>query len=216
MLDFLISFQWEIFIGLEILSLVFLLTFFVSRYAFSAQRLGKWLFSLFISCILLEGILAIFVYQKTGEISTFQIVVLLFIVYACTFGISDFKKLDLFIKRKVGKWRKVNLLTETDLKRIELSKDPKYQAKQYRHWWYGHTIVFILAHFIFWIYYGNSEHGLMYYLTDLSWWGNVQYGNGPFQHEVIEQVSKLWMLVFAVDTIISWSYTFFPSKKSSS
>lgn len=157
--------------------------------------------------MLLEGILAIFVYRETGEISTFQIVVLVFIVYACTFGISDFKKLDLLMKRKVGEWRKVNLLTEADIKKIELHKDPKYQAK------YGHTFVFIIAHCMFWIYYGNHENGLMYYLTDFTWWGDVEVDNGPFQHEMIGQVSRLWMLVFAVDTIISWSYTFFPSNK---
>lgn len=213
MLDSIISFQWEIFIGLEILSLIFLLTFFIIRYAFTAQKLSRWFLSLFIFCILLEGILAVIVYQKTGEISTFQIVVLIFIVYACTFGIFDFKKLDLFIKRKVGEWRGIDLLTEADLQRIERNRDPKYQAQQYRRWWYGHTLVFIVAHCVFWLYYGNPEYGLIYYLTDLSWWSDGELGTGPFQHEMVDQVSKLWMLVFAVDSIISWSYTFFPSKK---
>src|SRR5690625_4087302 len=118
MLDFIINYQWGIFIGLEILSLIFLLIFFFIRYAFTEQKLSNWFLGLFIFCIFLEGILALFVYQQTGKISTFQIVVLLFVVYACTFGITDFKKLDLFIKRKIGEWRGINLLTEADLQKI--------------------------------------------------------------------------------------------------
>src|SRR5690625_2177645 len=100
----------------------------------------------------------------------------MFIVYACTFGIFDVKKLDLFMKRKIGKWRNVNLLTEADIKKIELQKDPKYQARQYRLWWYGHTVVFVIAHLIFWIYFGNHENPFIDYLTDLSWWGDIESG----------------------------------------
>jgi|SRR5690625_3076407 len=215
MQDFIITYQWEIFIGLEILSLLFLLAFLIIRYALKNQKLSHLFLGLFILPIVLEGILAIFVYQKTGIISTFQIIILLFIAYACTFGIIDFRNLDLFIKRKVGEWQGVDLLTEAEKQRIKLNKNPKYKAKQSRRWWYGHTIVFIIAHVIFWTFYGNSEHDFMYYLTDFSWWSDVQFGNGPFQHEMIDQISKLWILVYAIDTVISWSYTLFPAKEKS-
>src|SRR5699024_1595298 len=69
---------------------------------------------LFLLFILFEGLLAYLIYRQTGEIDTFQVVIIIFIIYACTFGVGDFKKLDRYIKVKVGKWRKVDLLTEKD------------------------------------------------------------------------------------------------------
>src|SRR5699024_11276783 len=102
----------------------------------------------FLLFIIFEGILAFINYRQTGEIDTFQIVVFIFIIYACTFGISDFKKLDRYIKQTVGKWRKVDLLTEKDRAVMEKQQNPKYIARRYRLWWYGHTIAFIIANII--------------------------------------------------------------------
>ena len=54
------------------------------------------------------------VYQVTGEISTILIIITIFVLYACTFGIYDFLKLDRWMRRKIGEWRGVELLTEKD------------------------------------------------------------------------------------------------------
>src|SRR5690625_2402539 len=113
-MDTLLTFQWEAFIFLEVLSWIFLLLFLIVRYAFGKESLGRLFLTLFVLFIFLEALLAFIVYQKTGEISTFQVVIFIFVVYACTFGISDFKKLDRYIKMKVGIWRGVELLTEKD------------------------------------------------------------------------------------------------------
>lgn len=186
------KFHWEIFIGLEILSLLFLLIFFIFRYFFDEEKHSRIFIGLFIFCIVLEGCLAFLLYRKTGEISIFQIIIMIFILYACTFGVTDMKKLDLFMKRHIGKWRDVELLTEEDVKRMKRYKDPTYQARQYRLWWYGHDRVFIIAHSIFWLYDGRHEIGLFYYITDWSWWKHIDESQGPFHHEMITQVSKLW------------------------
>lgn len=208
-----IAYQWEIFITLEILSFIFLLCFLLVRYAFSKQKLSSLFLVLFLLCIVLEAGLALFIYQKTGEIDTFQIVIVIFIVYACTFGISDFKKLDRYMKGKIGKWRGVNLLSAEDIHQIELAKDPKVIARRNRRWWYAHAIIFVIGHCLFWIYNGNHQNHLMFYLEDLSWWGEVDHTQGPFQSEAIAAVNKIWVIIFALDTIISWSYTLFPSKR---
>src|SRR5690625_162345 len=100
LMQFLLEHQWNIFIGLEVASLIFLLAFLVIRYAFTKQRISDLFLGLFILCIVLEAILAWLIYQETGEIDTFQIVIAIFIVYAFTFGIGDFKKLDHFIKAR--------------------------------------------------------------------------------------------------------------------
>lgn len=104
-MSFIIDYQWELFISLEVVSLLFLIVFLVIRYAFTKQRLSVLFLLLFLFCMVLEAVLAGVIYQETGEFSTFQVVIVLFLVYACTFGIGDFKKLDRFIKQKVGYWR---------------------------------------------------------------------------------------------------------------
>ena len=213
MIDFIVTHQWGIFIGLEILSFAFLLTFLLVRYAFAKPKLSMWFMVLFILCMVLEAGLAFMIYQETGEISTFQIVIAIFIIYACTFGISDFKKLDRWIKKKIGDWRSVNLLTDEDIRKMELAKDPKVIARRNRRWWYAHAVVFVVGHYLFWLYNGNHNHDLMFYLEDLSWWEEADGVNGPFQSEAIAAISKIWVIIFALDTIISWSYTLFPSKK---
>jgi len=214
MIDFLITHQWSIFIGLEILSFVFLLAFLIIRYAFTKQKLSNWFMVLFIICMVLEVILAFMIYQQTGEISTFQIVIAVFILYACTFGVSDFRKLDRWIKKKIGDWRGINLLSDEEIRKMELAKDPKVIARNNRRWWYAHAIAFIVGYSLFWLYNGNHNHDLMFYLEDLSWWEEANHTNGPFQSEAIVAISKIWTVIFALDTIISWSYTFFPSKKN--
>lgn len=213
MLGFIMSYQWEIFIAIEILSFMFLLSFLIVRYAFTKQKLSAWFLILFLLCIVLEAVLALLVYQETGEISTFQIVIAIFVVYACTLGISDFRKLDRYIKGKIGKWRGVNLLTDEEIRKIELAKDPEVIARRNRRWWYVHATIFAIGHYLFWLYDGNHHHDLMFYIEDLSWWGEVDHTQGPFQSEAIAAVNKIWVIIFALDTIISWSYTLFPSKK---
>lgn len=213
MMELMITYQWEIFISLEVLSLVFLVAFLFIRYAFTKQGLSRLFLLLFILCIAFEAVIALLIYQRTGEISTFQIVIGIFIIYACTFGISDFKKLDRYIKSKVGKWRGINLLTEADLRKMEQAKDPIVVARKNRRWWYAHAFVFVIAHYVFWVYYGSNSHDFSYYLSDFSWWEDKGSANGPFQHEVVGGISKIWTIVFAVDTIICWSYTLFPNKR---
>lgn len=213
MMDFMVTYQWGIFIAIEILSFIFLLSFLIVRYAFTKQKLSVFLLISFLLCIVLEAVLALLIYQETGEISTFQIVIAIFVVYACTLGISDFKKFDRYIKGKVGKWRGVNLLTAEDIRKIELAKDPKVIARKSRLWWYTHAVIFIGVHYVFWLYHGNHTHDLMFYIEDLSWWGENDHTKGPFLSETIAAVNKIWVIIFALDTVISWSYTLFPSKK---
>lgn len=212
-MDTLLTFQWEAFIFLEVLSWIFLLLFLIVRYAFGKESLGRLFLTLFVLFIFLEALLAFIVYQKTGEISTFQVVIFIFVVYACTFGISDFKKLDRYIKMKVGIWRGVELLTEKDKRIIEKLNDPKVIAKKYRLWWYGHTVVFLIAQYLFWIYYGNDAQPFLSYVTDVSWFEDSKIENSPYTNEMILNISRLWVIIYVVDTIYSLYYTFFPSEK---
>jgi|SRR5690625_19060 len=204
--------QWEIFIALEVMATISLLLFLVFRYAFTRRRVSFMFLGLFFALLLLEVILAIGLYKATGEISTFTFVIGIFILYAATFGISDFRKLDRFIKKWVGKWKGVDLLTEIDKERMERAKDPKVISRNSLLWWLGHLAVFLILQTYFWLAYGKQDEGLMYFLTDWSWFRAETPGKGPFTSDMVSSISQLWILIFAIDTIVSWSYILFPGK----
>ncbi|MEN2467014.1 hypothetical protein [Ornithinibacillus sp. FSL M8-0202] len=212
-MDFILRYQWEIFILAEVLSLIFILLFGVTRYVANKRKLSLGFLFLFIVLLFLEAALALFVYKETGEISTFQIVITIFVIYACTFGISDFKKLDRWMRLKIGSWRGTELLTEKDKYVMQKQKDPKYIAKKYRISSIIHLLVFIIVQLIFLNYSLDNWNQVLPYLQDLSWIGTEIIGETPYANETLYGISMVWGLVFIIDFIYSWSYTIFPSKQ---
>lgn len=212
-MDLVLNYQWEIFILVEVLSLVSILLFGVVRYIFSKQNLSMFFLLLFLGLLILEAALAIFIYRETGEITTFQIIITIFILYACTFGISDFKKLDRWMRIKIGNWRSVDLLTEKDKIILERQKDPKHVAKKYRLSSIIHLLVFLIVQLSFWIYSLDTLEEALLYLKDLSWIGTENAEVTPYANDTIYGISMIWGLVFIIDFIYSWSYTIFPSKQ---
>ncbi len=168
---------------------------------------------LFLLLVMVEAILGIVIYQFTGEFSTFQMILLIFVIYACTFGIFDFKKLDRWMRRKIGIWRGIELLTDKDYKIIENNQNPKYQAKLYRRTAMIHLVVFVMAQSIFWMYGVDNWSEAINYLSDLSWFETGRYQDSPYPNETLYSIGTLWSVVFAIDFLYSWSYTLFPSNK---
>lgn len=212
-MDFISENQWYIFIGLEITSLLFLISFLIIRYAFNKEKLARIFLVLFILFIFLEALLALAVYRETGKIDTFQVIIFLFVVYACTFGIADFKRLDRYIKGLIGKWRGIDLLTEKDKQIIAHLRDPKVIARKNRNGSIGHTLVFLITLTIFWLLYGNDIHPVTYYVMDWSWFEGDSGADLPFTSNILTQLTQIWLIIWVIDTIIAWSYTFFPSKQ---
>ncbi|KYG34118.1 hypothetical protein [Alkalihalobacillus trypoxylicola] len=213
MSNFLLPYQIEIFITLEILSLICLLIFGLVRYYFDKRQLSNIFIILFISITAIEAVFAWYLYSQTGEISTLQIVISIFVLYAITFGVQDFKKLDRWMRKKIGNWRGINLLTEKDLQMIEKQKDPKYVAHKYRISSSIHLILFVIAQTLF-ISLGTESLGeAISYLKDLSWIGAGTYTQSPYPNETIYSIALLWGVIFIIDILYSWSYTLFPSTK---
>ncbi|MFD1389041.1 hypothetical protein [Oceanobacillus sp. FSL W7-1293] len=207
-----LTYQWELFIAAEILSVVMLLLFGVTRYLLNKKKLSVIFISLFLALFIFEAGLALYIYQITGEISTFQIIVMIFVLYACTFGIADFKRLDRWMRQTIGKWRGVSLLTEKDMQVMERQQDPKYIARKNRISAMIHLVIFISVQAGLWIYGLGGTAGIVDYLTDLTWVEIDDYRQSPYASETAFSMSKLWGLIFIVDFIYSWSYTFFPKK----
>src|SRR5690625_2125208 len=164
--------SWAFFITLELLSLAALILFGVVRYFFNQHRMSLVFIGIFLALLVLEAVLALYVYRNTGEISTFQIVIAIFIIYAFTFGIFDFIRLDRWMRIKIGKLRGVELLTKKDYEVIEKNNNPKYIAKKYRISSYIHLVIFVIVQSVFWVMGTDSMAEINMYLTDFSWLEN--------------------------------------------
>ena len=213
-MELLITFQWEIFIALEVLSMFALLLFGFVRYFLNKKRLSLLFIIAFLILLVLEALLAILIYQETKEISAFQMVVIIFVLYACTFGMTDFKKLDRWMRRKIGKWRNVELLTEKDYEVMERDKDPRFIARKYRWTSTLHLVVFVVVQTAFWMYGTADTEELLGYIRDFSWIEAGNFEESPYPNETIYFIGMIWGLVFIIDFIWSWSYTIFPAKSN--
>ncbi|MFD2759770.1 hypothetical protein [Lentibacillus juripiscarius] len=211
-MEMVLTYQWEIVVAVEVLSLVALLLFGFVRYFWNRRRTSLWFLLAFLVLLAFEAALAILIYLETGEISTFQIVITIFVVYACTFGIIDFIKLDRWMRMKIGRWRGVELLTEKDRRIIERNKDPKFVAKKYRWSSMVHLTIFGAVQAVFLVYSTDGFNELVTYLTDLSWIEAGSAAESPYANETMYSISMLWGIVFIADFLYSWSYTVFPAK----
>lgn len=211
-MQFLVDNSWMLFISLEIAALIFIFVFMGARYVFSFHNGSKIFLSLFLLMMVFEGILAFLVYKVTGEVATFQIVIVIFLVYAATFGVSDFKKLDYAARVKVGKWRNIELVSDEEIEKMRKLKHPRVVARKSRIWFYVHTVILISALIYLWHSYGSTEHRWMYFIQHWGWFDDESLSQ-PFTSDMVNQVIRLWFIIYVIDTIVNWSYTFFPDKE---
>lgn len=212
-MKFLIEQQWVIFISLELLSLIFLILFLGIRYIFNQMKLSHIFLFFFFLMLILEAILAILVYKETGVFTSFQIIVGVFIIYACTFGINDFKNIDRWMKGKIDKYKGTNLLTDHDKSIIKKKRDPKYKARIARLYFYCHTSSLLIGLTIFWFKFGVADYSFLHFIKHIEWYNDENIQPQPFTYELIMKITRIWLLIYVIDTIINWSYTFFPDKK---
>lgn len=211
-MEFILSYHWEIFIVIEILFIISILLFGVFRYFLNKSKQSIVFIVAFLFLLLLEASLGLYVYKQTGEISTFLIIITIFLLYACTFGIVDFIRLDRWMREKIGKFRGIELLTEKDYRILERNRNPKYLAKKYRWTSMIHLIIFIIGQSIFWYMGTETLAEAKGYLTDFSWVNDGVAEGSPYPNDAIFGIGTIWGIVFIVDFVYSWSYTLFPDK----
>ncbi|AST96462.1 hypothetical protein [Shouchella clausii] len=209
-----VEFAAPLFIAMELASLVCLLLFGVARYGLDKRGTSMIFIFLFVGITALEAGLGWLLYKETGELSTLQIIITVFVLYAVTFGVQDFKKLDRWMKQKIGRLRGIDLLTDKDREQIAKQKDPSYQARMYRRSSFAHLLVFLIAQTVFFALGTNNWDDALSYVRDLSWLSSESYNptNSPYPNETIHSISMLWGVIFLIDTIYSWSYTFWPKR----
>lgn len=209
-MEFILDYKWFFLITAEIIFWVCAIAFLILRYWYKFNRLSKFIITIFIINDLWIAFLAYSDYQRTGEFSVYQIIIVIFIVYAMTFGKTDFKKLDFFIKRQVAKYKGESL---TALKNPIQHYGLAYALIEWKQF-VVHVFVFAIVHIIFFITFGLSD--ALFDISKENWfgsWFNKETSTVPFNHESINKFSQVWLLVLLIDFAITLSYTIFPKKQ---
>lgn len=210
-MEFVSTYLWELFIAVEVVFWLSIALFIILRYLLGWKKISIWILPLFIASIIADLFLGWIDYKQTGEFSIFQLIVLIFVVYAITSGYTDFRRLDVWIQQKIAKWKG---LPEPD---VSWKLPPKYgkeHAKYERRGWYLHVLTFVLFLIIFYLLTGTND---AFQWDDLTrgqfysdWWKNKR--EGIFGDPILNQITQVWFLIIIIDGIISFSYTFSPNK----
>lgn len=209
-MDFILDNKWAFLILAEVIFWVSTLSFLIVRYWFNLKRLSIAFFVLFIVNDLWIATMGYFDYMSTGEFSAYQIIILIVIAYAFLYGKSDFQKLDIFIQRKVAKWRG---LPKTELASIK----PLYgkeHAKQERKNIYGHLLLFSAVQVLFFFMFGLSDAvSTIQADTLIEDWYDQKETELFYKNDTANNITRIWALILAIDFVISMSYTIFPKKE---
>ena len=102
-MDFLIDYKWILLVGAEISFWLLSVVFLVLRYWAGFDRASiVFLVLIVVDNLVILGLGAVD-YLLTGEFETYQITILIVLLYGVTFGKRDFKRLDAYLKRKIAK-----------------------------------------------------------------------------------------------------------------
>ncbi|HLS67419.1 MAG TPA: hypothetical protein VK029_10565 [Pseudogracilibacillus sp.] len=211
-MEFISTYLWELFIAVEVVFWLSIALFIILRYLLGWKKISIWILPLFIASVIADLLLGWVDYKQTGEFSTFQLIVLIFVVYAITSGYTDFRRLDAWIQQKIAKWKG---LPEPDVSAKLPPKYGKEHARYERRGWYLHVLTFVLFLIIFYFLTGTDDafkwDDLMNGQFYSDWWNNKGYG--IYGDPILNQLTKVWFLVIIIDGIISLSYTFSPNKE---
>ncbi|WP_332629461.1 hypothetical protein [Halalkalibacter flavus] len=191
---------WFLFVVSEGITWVLVFLFLLSRYWLRFDRLSQMWLVFIVGINIFQILLGGIDFYFTGEISFFQIVIVLFITYACTLGSSDFARLDQFIKRKFDRGR------NTDHRTSEGHADVKKHITYRCSLFFYHTIAFCLIHIIWYMSdrsYFNHFQEYVYFITN-SWFGVVDYN--LLTSPAYFLLSYLWSMIYVFEAVVILTY----------
>lgn len=207
-MEFILENKWTFLITAEVIFWVSILSFLTLRYWFKLQKFSLVFFFIFIINDLWIATMGFMDYLKTGEFTSYQIVILIVIFYALTYGKSDFRRLDGFMQIKIAKLRKEPLPEIDQHKELYGMEYAKKEWKQVL----GHILIFSIVHVALMLYFGLTTK-----LSDIKsveslfkfWFSDTQ-SSFPFNNPGANNFSRIWTLVLLIDVVITLSYTLFP------
>lgn len=212
-MDYILTHKWAFLIVAEVIFWVSIITFLIARYWFGKKTLSFVFFLLFIVNDLWIASLGFFDYLHTGQFSSYQVVVLVVFVYAITYGKSDFKKLDYYIQIYVAKWKG---LPAPNIEPPKKLVGREHAQKERKHF-YIHFSVYAIAHLVFYFLFGLSSR--FYEITSMGdffrEFFSAKEGLLPFANPTVNNLSRIWTLIFVIDSIFALSYTVFPKSEKS-
>ncbi|MFB4161348.1 hypothetical protein ACE1TF_15815 [Geomicrobium sp. JSM 1781026] len=209
MSSILVSYQWEWFIIAEISSWLSLLLFGALRYLWQRKNASILFLITFIGMTLFQAVLALVVYRETGEVSPFTIIITIFVLYACTFGISDFRRLDRWMRKKIGQLRGQDLLTPRDREHMRKQRDPRQIRRKDFLVTSVHVLIFLSVQVFFWSQGPVPVSSWGESLRDIGeWFSAGDYEQSPYASETVFAISSVWLIVVVIDVIYSASHLF--------
>ncbi len=207
-MDFILDHKWIFFVLAEVIFWISILTFFTLRYWFKLNKLSLVFIALSLLNDLWIAALGFMDYTRTGEISSYQVVILIAIVYAFTYGKSDFRKLDAFIQKKVAKYK------GESIPEFEQPRELYGYAYAIKEWkqFLGHLLIYAVAHVAMLLMFGSSQQmaDIDSLNTLFTMWFAENQALFPFDHPDANNISRIWSIVLAIDAVITLSYTIFP------
>ncbi|ADY24355.1 hypothetical protein P4U05_12275 [Bacillus paranthracis] len=212
-MNFILENKWTFLIMAEAIFWISIICFLLLRYWFEFKKLSIAFFILFIVNDLWIATMGFFDYLNTGKFSNYQLIIVIIIVYALTYGKTDFRKLDAFIQKKVAKWKGNPIPELPNVKKLSGKEHAKMERKHFS----IHLLIYIVAHVVLVSIFGLSDQ-----LTDIHsiWntlvtWFEEKQPHFPSNNIAFNNLSRVWSLILAIDAVISLSYTFFPKKGTS-
>lgn len=190
---------WLLFLISEGLTWLFIGLFFYCRYWLKFDRLSQVLLIVIIMINIFQIFLGCIDYYVTGEISFFQIVIVLFITYASTLGNADFKRLDQFIKKKINKYR---MYIDQDEELEALQSHIPYRMGLF----FTHTIAFGFIHYIWFLFerdWFNSMIDFNLFIVR-TWFQSID----PtfFTSSIYIMTSYVWSIIYLFDLFVFLVY----------
>lgn len=206
MVELFLNNRWSFLILAETVFWITVMTALTLRYWFNKPKAAVvvFLFTLVNEIwILFLGILDI---KDTGELSTFQIIIVIIILYSLILGKYDLRKLDRFLFRSVARLKGTKIIEETKNNELFGISKAKEEIKQFC----LHCLLFLLAHVVFLLvlFFMSKETRTDSLMNQIAWLYS-QFQN----NKVLIQVSKVWSVILLIDGIRSISYLIFPKKE---
>ncbi|GIQ71136.1 hypothetical protein DUZ99_12140 [Xylanibacillus composti] len=187
-MSFIYEHEWLFFFLSEVLIWVLAVPFLILRYRYGLEQASIVLLIVILACNLFQGLLVVVDFVHTGEISFFQVVIVLFFIYAFTLGKSDFALMDQYLKKKFKPPHRV-------VKEASLLPYMRFRRK----WMLGHTAAFLLLHSIWYaVDIGTlvPPAGLFFFQD----WIRLPH-QGYFEIPQLNALSYFWKVMYYVDLL---------------
>lgn len=213
-MEFILEHKWTFLIAAEVIFWLSIISFITIRYWFKLYKVSWLFFGLFLVNDLWIATMGYFDYLETGEFSSYQIIIVVILVYALTYGKTDMKRLDGYIQRKVATWKGESAPPKADSPKLYGAEHAKQERKDFL----KHVMIFLTLNALFWVFFGLSEATTQ--LSDIKAFITHWFENDkallPYTNTSVNQIIRVWSIILVADGLFSLSYTVFPKKRKMS